>query len=86
MDSLSNTQPDTQRRRYCMQTVRGVARDDVSEAWGEEVTSSDDYATILELEDKMGGLVEITERVWISVESAMCVAVCGNSCDTGASV
>ena len=61
---------------YCIQTVRGVARDDVSEAWGEEVIGSDDYATVLELEDRNGGLVEITERVWISVESAMYVLCC----------
>lgn len=57
--------------RYCIQTVRGVARDDVQEAWGEEVISSDDYASVLEMEEKNGGLIEITERVWISVESAM---------------
>jgi hypothetical protein len=56
---------------YCVQTIRGVARDDVAEAWGEEVISSDDYTAILDLEEKHGGLIQITERVWISVESAM---------------
>jgi len=56
---------------YCMQTVRGIARDDVSEAWGEEIICADDYASILEMEEKNGGLLEITEKVWISVESAM---------------